>query len=162
MTSDEGVLVGPNGACKTTLQLMLATLLAPDSGELRVAGFDPVTDTAAVRGRLGWSAPAPPLRFDPVSERWELATELDPLSVVGQGVRSTRIDPANDDEFTRNPKAAPAVWPSGLVFDVLLGAGAIWVSARRLRTPARNLARRSPDRLSVHFGGCRAVEGPEA
>lgn len=47
-------LVGPNGAGKTTLLLMLASLLAPDSGTIRVAGFDPVTEPAEVRARMGW------------------------------------------------------------------------------------------------------------
>jgi ABC-2 type transport system ATP-binding protein len=48
-------LVGPNGAGKTTAMLVLATLLVPDAGEVRVAGFDPVTQAAEVRARMGWS-----------------------------------------------------------------------------------------------------------
>src|SRR6266540_3102706 len=48
-------LVGPNGAGKTTLLLVLATLLRPDAGEVRVAGFDPVSQPAEVRARMGWS-----------------------------------------------------------------------------------------------------------
>jgi ABC-2 type transport system ATP-binding protein len=47
-------LVGPNGAGKTTLLLVLATLLKPDTGRVRVAGFDPVTDSVEVRSRTGW------------------------------------------------------------------------------------------------------------
>jgi len=47
-------LVGPNGSGKTTLMLMIAGLLAPDDGVMRVAGFDPVRQTAAVHARLGW------------------------------------------------------------------------------------------------------------
>jgi ABC-2 type transport system ATP-binding protein len=47
-------LIGPNGSGKTTLMLMLASLLRPDSGEISVGGFNPMTDTAAVRARLGW------------------------------------------------------------------------------------------------------------
>ena len=47
-------LIGPNGSGKTTLLLMLASLLRPDFGQIRIAGFDPVIDTAAVRSRLGW------------------------------------------------------------------------------------------------------------
>ncbi|MCU1595915.1 MAG: putative transporter system, ATP-binding protein [Frankiales bacterium] len=48
-------LVGPNGAGKTTLLLVLATLLVPDAGEVRVAGFDPVTQSDEVRARMGWA-----------------------------------------------------------------------------------------------------------
>ena len=48
-------LVGPNGAGKTTAMLVLATLLVPDAGEVRVAGFDPVTQAGEVRARMGWS-----------------------------------------------------------------------------------------------------------
>lgn len=47
-------LIGPNGSGKTTVMLMLATLLRPDSGEIRVAGFDPVKDPLSVREQLGW------------------------------------------------------------------------------------------------------------
>lgn len=48
-------LVGPNGAGKTTLLLVLATLLVPDAGSATVAGYDPVTQAADVRARMGWS-----------------------------------------------------------------------------------------------------------
>ena len=47
-------LIGPNGSGKTTLLLMLATLLQPDAGSIRIAGFDPLANTAAVRARMGW------------------------------------------------------------------------------------------------------------
>lgn len=47
-------LIGPNGSGKTTLMLMLASLLKPDAGSIRISGHDPVTETAAVRSRLGW------------------------------------------------------------------------------------------------------------
>ena len=47
-------LVGPNGAGKTTLLLMLAGLLAPDSGTIRVAGLDPVTQSREVHRAVGW------------------------------------------------------------------------------------------------------------
>jgi daunorubicin resistance ABC transporter ATP-binding subunit len=47
-----GVL-GPNGAGKTTTVRILATLLKPDRGRARVAGFDVAGNPAAVRRRIG-------------------------------------------------------------------------------------------------------------
>jgi ABC-2 type transport system ATP-binding protein len=46
-------LLGPNGAGKTTAVRILTTLLRPDGGEARVAGFDVVRDAARVRQRIG-------------------------------------------------------------------------------------------------------------
>jgi ABC-2 type transport system ATP-binding protein len=46
-------LLGPNGAGKTTAVRILTTLLAPDGGSARVAGFDVVRDAAKLRERIG-------------------------------------------------------------------------------------------------------------
>ena len=45
--------LGPNGAGKTTVISMLISLLAPTSGEMRVAGYDVVRQPNEVRLRIG-------------------------------------------------------------------------------------------------------------
>lgn len=46
-------ILGPNGAGKTTTLEMLEGLRAPDSGTMRVAGFDPVTQPKQVHRVIG-------------------------------------------------------------------------------------------------------------
>lgn len=46
-------LLGPNGAGKTTLIRILSTLLTPDEGRARVAGWDVVADAGRVRASIG-------------------------------------------------------------------------------------------------------------
>lgn len=47
-------LIGPDGAGKTTLFRLLATLLMPDSGTASVDGFDIVNDYLSIRSRVGY------------------------------------------------------------------------------------------------------------
>jgi ABC-2 type transport system ATP-binding protein len=75
-------LVGPNGAGKTTLLLVLATLLVPDAGDVRVAGFDPVTEADAVRSRMGWSPD--------VFGLYDNLTAAEYLEFVGEAYRMRR------------------------------------------------------------------------
>jgi ABC-2 type transport system ATP-binding protein len=46
-------LLGPNGAGKTTIVRILSTLIAADSGRMRVAGHDVVTEPDGVRASIG-------------------------------------------------------------------------------------------------------------
>lgn len=47
-------LIGPDGAGKTTLFRILATLLLPDRGTARVDGFDVVREPKRIRERVGY------------------------------------------------------------------------------------------------------------
>jgi drug efflux transport system ATP-binding protein len=47
-------LVGPDGAGKTTTMRMLAGILAPDRGSIRVAGCDVLADPEAVKTRISY------------------------------------------------------------------------------------------------------------
>lgn len=47
-------LIGPDGAGKTTLFRIMATLLLPDSGNARINGYDVVRQYKAIRQRVGY------------------------------------------------------------------------------------------------------------
>lgn len=70
----------------------------------------------------------------------------DPLRSLRNTIRTTRRGPSDVDcQVTGTGECSTAgdapLWPWGLGFDVALGAGAVWVTIRRLRTPAVRLAR---------------------
>jgi len=55
-TAEKGAvlaLLGPNGSGKTTLVRILTTLLRPDMGHARVAGYDIVSDARTLRSAIG-------------------------------------------------------------------------------------------------------------
>ncbi|HEY8965024.1 MAG TPA: ATP-binding cassette domain-containing protein [Candidatus Methylacidiphilales bacterium] len=47
-------IVGPDGAGKTTLMRLLAGLMRPDSGRIRIGALDPVRDRAEARKAVGY------------------------------------------------------------------------------------------------------------
>lgn len=47
-------LLGPNGAGKTTLIKMLCTLIIPDEGTAKVAGYDVLREPDKVKENIGW------------------------------------------------------------------------------------------------------------
>jgi ABC-2 type transport system ATP-binding protein len=78
-------LLGPNGAGKTTAVRILTTLLDPDEGSARVAGFDVVREAAKVRQHIGLAG-----QYAAVDEN---LTGFENLDMVGRlyhlgGVRS--------------------------------------------------------------------------
>jgi len=82
-------LVGPDGAGKTTLMRMMAGLLAPDEGSLRVLGLDVTRDAQAVQDRISYM----PQRFglyDDLSVQENLDLYAD-LHGVPQAVRRERF-----------------------------------------------------------------------
>lgn len=56
-------LLGPNGSGKSTLMKMAIGLVKPDSGEIRVAGVDPVRDPISARRIVGYM-PEEPLIYE--------------------------------------------------------------------------------------------------
>lgn len=77
-------LIGPNGCGKTTLMLMLAGLLRPDGGDIRVGGLDPMVDGTAARVSVGWMP-------DQLGT-WDNLTCLQSLDFVGRSYRLTKAE----------------------------------------------------------------------
>ncbi|EOC0209659.1 ATP-binding cassette domain-containing protein [Cronobacter dublinensis] len=84
-------LVGPDGAGKTTLMRILAGLMRPDEGRVRVLGLDPITQGNALHAVLGYMPQKFGLYEDlTVQENLNLYADL--RSVTG---------PARQETFTR-------------------------------------------------------------
>src|SRR6201984_2780912 len=76
-------LAGPDGAGKTTLMRLLAGLLLPTAGSIRVLGFDPTTEPEEIRTRIGYM----PQRFglyEDLTVRQNLNLYADLRNVVGE------------------------------------------------------------------------------
>jgi len=74
----------------------------------------------------------------------------DPLGSIRDGVREVRLGPGEiEDDCSGSPDPQrvaerdelSATWPYGLAIDLLLAAGALVATVRRLRTPTRRLPR---------------------
>jgi ABC-2 type transport system permease protein len=70
-----------------------------------------------------------------------IVDDYDPLSAIARGVRDTRVPPSDEPVNYDGENPRPAVWPYGLAFNVLIGVGAVAITAARLRTPSRRIAR---------------------
>jgi len=77
-------LLGPNGAGKTTLVRLLATLTMPDSGTMKVAGFNVCTEGSKVRHEIGLAG-----QFAAVDE---FMTGRETLEMVGKLYHMKKAD----------------------------------------------------------------------
>ncbi len=85
-------LVGPDGAGKTTLMRLVAGLLAPEAGRIRVLGLDATRASLAVQALLGYM----PQRFGlyedlSVQENLELYADLQGVPVAARGARFAEL-----------------------------------------------------------------------
>jgi ABC-2 type transport system ATP-binding protein len=81
-------LVGPDGAGKTTLMRLMAGLLKPSAGSVRVHGLDPVNDSARLREFIGYM----PQKFglyEDLTVRENLELHADLRSVLGSERRQS-------------------------------------------------------------------------
>ncbi|MEB3200438.1 MAG: ABC transporter ATP-binding protein [Synechococcaceae cyanobacterium] len=83
-------LLGPNGAGKTTTLRILATLLAPDCGSVRVGGLDALAEPRQVRRLLGYVAQE--VALDKILSGRELLLLQAELHHLGRAQRDRRID----------------------------------------------------------------------
>ncbi|WP_459194366.1 ABC transporter ATP-binding protein [Halosimplex sp. J119] len=103
--------LGPNGAGKTTTIKVLATLLAPTDGSVRINGHDVTAERTAVRASVGYMAQE--TSVDPeLSARENLAFACDAYGVP-RGDRTERIDELLDLVDLADVADAPADTFSG-------------------------------------------------
>ncbi len=81
-------LIGPDGAGKTTLMRLIAGLLLPDEGQIRVLGIDALAQPLEVQSRVGYM----PQRFGlyedlSVQENLDLYADLQGVSVAERPAR---------------------------------------------------------------------------
>jgi ABC-2 type transport system ATP-binding protein len=115
--------LGANGAGKTTAIRMLIGLLAPSSGEARVAGFDVLTQSEEVRRRIGYMSQRFSL-YDDLTVRENVTLYggiygLDDAEIHGRGrtlLEELGLGHAADDRVV----ALPLGWKQKLAFSVAM------------------------------------------
>lgn len=98
---------------------------------------------------LADSAPAGPTRTvrQPDGSIEQEPVPVDVLGGLSRAMHTIRLRPEPVEEEYGTVYSTPAgatggaVWPFGLAFDLLLAAGALWLTTRRLRTPSDRLAK---------------------
>ena len=86
-------LLGPNGSGKTTALKLISTMLLPDSGTVRVAGFDTQRDGGRVRQQVGIAIATERSFFPRLSarENLEFFAALDDVPRAGCKVRIEEV-----------------------------------------------------------------------
>lgn len=77
-------IVGPDGAGKTTLMRLMATLLRPDDGTMNVAGFDPIKQADFVKDSIGY-----------MPQRFGLYEDLSVIENLRLYSKLRKVDPKN-------------------------------------------------------------------
>src|SRR5262249_7462974 len=104
LTVEEGQVVavlGPNGAGKTTFVRTVATLLRPDEGTIRVAGYDVLARADQVRRLLGLAGHHPAAAGSPAR------ASTGPGRPGGRAARASRWSPACTARAGSPPTATP-------------------------------------------------------
>jgi ABC-2 type transport system ATP-binding protein len=152
-------LVGPNGAGKTTALRMIAGILAPDEGTVRVAGHDVVRDAVPAKRALAYLPDTPhpfddltvlehlrftalayrvedaEARFGPLLAEMELTEKRDELaSALSRGMQQKL---ALACAFLRHPKA------------VLLDEPLTGLDPRAIRDARESIARRAAEGSAI-------------
>jgi ABC-2 type transport system ATP-binding protein len=163
-------LLGPNGAGKTTFIKILTTLLFPDSGEARVAGFDVVREDGEVRRRIALVSGGETAGYGiltvreciwmfsqfygvPPREAWKRADAL--IDIVGLGEKKhARLNRLSTGERQRMNFARGFVSDPEVLFLDEPTLGMDVNAARSLRTYIVHWVRERPGRtvlLTTHY-----------
>lgn len=158
--------LGPNGAGKTTAMRILAGLLAPSEGSVRIAGIDILEEPEAARANIGFLPETPPIYEDMVVREYLAylaALRRVPRERLGQAVeraieRCGLGDVANrllrnlSKGFRQRAGIAQAIVhsPSVVILDEPT-VGLDPIQIREIRTLIRDLAGEHSVLLSTHI-----------